>query len=142
MHIGPREIVEYKLLLPSRVEQVIDLTLDPTTLVGATTELFKEQSTYMFKVFLDTLHTLHGQSCIASFGTMQDGRKVYKRLASYYTSSHFAQLKITELEEKIGNLKLDNDWMRMATTFLNHWGDQVINLNLYKHRSFFIVSLY
>lgn len=115
-----------------RVERVIDLTLDPTTLAGATAELFKEQSTYMFKVFSDTLHTSHGRSCIAAYGTTQDGRKVYEKLASYYTSSRFAQLKITELEEKIRNLKLDKDWTGTATTFLNHWGDQVINLNLYK----------
>jgi hypothetical protein len=110
-----------------RVEQVIDLTLDPTTLAGATAELFKEQSTYMFKVFSETLHTSHGRSCIAAFGTTQDGRKVYKN-----TSSRFAQLKITELEEKIHNLKLVKDWSGTATTFLNHWGDQVINVNLYK----------
>jgi hypothetical protein len=63
---------------------------------------------------------------------MQVGRKVYEKLASYYTSSHFAQLKIMELEEKIRNLKLDKDWTGTATTFLNHWGNQVINLNLYK----------
>jgi hypothetical protein len=69
-----------------RVERVIDLTLDPSTLAGATAELFKEQSTYMFKVFSDTLLTLHGQSCIAAFGTTQDAgrteglRKVSKLL--------------------------------------------------------------
>ena len=29
-------------------------------------------------------------------------------------------------------MKLDKDWTGTSSSFLNHWGDQIINLNLYK----------
>jgi hypothetical protein len=64
----------------------IDLTLDPTTLVGAMTSLFKEQSTYMYKVFSDTLHMSHGRSCISAFGTTQNGQGVYMKICSDKTT--------------------------------------------------------
>ena len=114
------------------VAKVLDLAYDPTILTGDALSLFTEQNIYLFKVFSDTLHTSFGRSCISQNSVAQDGRGVYTQLSAYYTSSRFAQLKVTELAEKIRNMKLDKDWTGTSSSFLNHWGDQIINLNLYK----------
>ena len=103
---------------------VIDHTYTPNT--PEEQELLKQQSIFLYTVFIQTLKTEQGKMIVREHENDHDGREVYKKLVAHYSSSTTAQLTASDTLKYITNTKLGSgEWKGNTESFILYWKNQV-----------------